>query len=252
MPNKNKIKKLENYDNDASLAMFEEVQELTENTEEIAKTFKGMKMSDLDTIKGEKGDTIKGEKGDTGDKPTPAELLKIIKPLIPKPIKGSDGKDADINDIVEQVLQQVPAVDKKEIVNLVTKQLPTSGEAIRDSLELLQDDDKLDISAIKGIEKELKTIKKDIKNKSNNIIPPSARDFFDDIDLSLQLDGVTKTFQIKAVWNILSVSMSSRPNVLRKNVDFTYTPTSIEFTDEINASTSLAAGQTVVLTVVLS
>lgn len=71
-----------------------------------------------------------------------------------------------------------------------------------------------------------------------------------DIDLSSQLDGAQKTFDIPAVYNIITVALSSFPNVLRKGVDFTYTPTSITFTDEINAAASLAAGQTCILTVV--
>lgn len=78
----------------------------------------------------------------------------------------------------------------------------------------------------------------------------AGRDLFKDIDLSDQLDGSTKTFQIQAIWNIVSVDLSSFPYALRKGVDYTYTPTSITFTDEINAATSLAEGQTCVLTVV--
>lgn len=39
--------------------------------------------------KGEKGDSVKGDKGDA---PTEQELLSLIKPLIPEPIKGIDGR----------------------------------------------------------------------------------------------------------------------------------------------------------------
>ena len=76
------------------------------------------------------------------------------------------------------------------------------------------------------------------------------RAHFDDIDLSPQLDGVTKTFNIHAVFNILTVDLSSFPNALRKGIDFTYTATTITFTDQIDAATQLAAGQTCILTVV--
>ena len=79
-----------------------------------------------------------------------------------------------------------------------------------------------------------------IKNLENDVRRYSKKEF----------DGVTTTFQLPAVWNIVTVSLSSFPNILRKGVDFTYTPTSITFTSEINPATSLAFGQTCVLTVV--
>lgn len=71
-----------------------------------------------------------------------------------------------------------------------------------------------------------------------------------DLDISSQLDGSTKTFNIPAVFSIITVSLSSFPTVLRKNIDYTYTNTTITFSDEIDAASSLAEGQTCVLTVV--
>lgn len=78
----------------------------------------------------------------------------------------------------------------------------------------------------------------------------TSRDIIQDVDLSSQLDGSTKTFNLPAVWNVISVHTSSFPNALRKTIDFTYTSQTITFTDEVDAATTLAAGQTVVLTVV--
>lgn len=131
-----------------------------------------------------------------------------------------------------------------------------TADWVRNLLEMLQGDERLEMSAINGLEEKLKELRTIAERKS----PPQAqqpimagaigRSLFRDIDLSAQLDGVTKTFQLPAIWNILSVSLSSFPNALRKNVDFTYTNRSITFTSEINAATSLAAGQTCVLTVV--
>lgn len=86
-----------------------------------------------------------------------------------------------------------------------------------------------------------------------NMASQAGRDLFVDIDLSDQLDGSTKTFNIQATYNILTVDLSSYPyGSLRKGIDYTWTPTSITFTDEIVASTQLASGQKCILTTVAS
>lgn len=66
-------------------------------------------------------------------------------------------------------------------------------------------------------------------------------------DIYSQLDGVTKTFTLPAVYRIISVHSSSFPYSFRETVDYTWTPTSITFTSEINAASTLAAGQTITI-----
>ena len=143
--------------------------------------------------------------------------------------------------VAEEALSKMRGVYSEEFV--------LSPEELRESLETLEGDERLDVSAIKGIEQRLASIESSVRESASRA-SVSGRDIFVDIDISSQLDGVTKTFNIHAVYNIISVHMSSFPNALRKGVDFTYTPTSITFTSEINAATSLATGQTCVLTVV--
>lgn len=120
------------------------------------------------------------------------------------------------------------------------------AEEVRDRLELLTEDERLDASAIKGLDA---YIKKNTQTSGGGATI-AGRDVFKDYDLSSQLDGNTKTFNIPAVWNIISVDTSSFPHALRKGIDYTWTPQSITFTDEIDAATTLAAGQTVILTIV--
>lgn len=122
---------------------------------------------------------------------------------------------------------------------------PDSAQQVRDKLESLEGDERLDKSAVKGLEEELEKLK-----KKPVAVGITGRDLFGDIDLSSQLDGVTTTFNIHAVWSIISVDLSSFPHALRKNIDYTYTPTTITFTNQIDPATSLAAGQTCILTVV--
>lgn len=147
------------------------------------------------------------------------------------------------------------AESQKLILEETRKLIPPpreeSAEDIRNKLELLEGEERLNVSAIEGLEDLLKRIEK-VEKKPDTIINGGiiGRDLIKDIDLSSQLDGVTKTFQLPAVWNVVSVHLSSFPHALRKTVDFTYTPTSITFTSEIDAAVALATGQTCVLTVV--
>lgn len=172
----------------------------------------------VDKVKIKKGD--KGDKGERGEQGLPGR----------DGIDGKDGRDG---------------VDGKNGEDGNIKDL--SPEEVRDLLELLQGDDRLDKSAIKGLDEELKRLSAIKGGFSGGIV---GRDIIKDIDISGDLDGVTKTFNIPTVWNIISVHLSSFPHALRKTTDFTYTPTSITFTSEIDAATSLATGQTCVLTVV--
>lgn len=180
-------------------------------------------VSKVKAQKGEKGD--KGDKGESGKDGVNGK----------DGLDGLDGKDAD---------QETTAI---LVYDEVEKNLPRFGEQIRDALELLEGEERLDKSAIKGLEEELKRLSLVKGGISGGIV---GRDIVKDIDISDDLDGVTKTFNIPTVWNIISVHLSSFPHALRKTTDFTYTPTSITFTSEIDAAKSLKTGDTCVLTVV--
>jgi len=68
-------------------------------------------------------------------------------------------------------------------------------------------------------------------------------------DLSSKLNGVLKTFSLPAFARILSVQSSSFPNAFRETTDYVVDGSlfTIEFTSEINASSTLAAGQTITI-----
>lgn len=74
--------------------------------------------------------------GKDGKTYTKEELEKIIKPLIPEPIAGEDGMDADTEEVFQKIIRDLPSI----------------GTYWRDGLELLQGAERLDISAIDGIE----------------------------------------------------------------------------------------------------
>lgn len=244
-----------------SLAVFQLVSDMEDNMtileETVSKAVNDIKNSEVnftDTLKSLKGKDgeqgIRGDKGDKGDKGDSG-------------INGKDGRDGkngkdgkngvspDINTIIYEATRATeekltPFIPKIEDIE---KDLPKLGTDIRNALELLPENDKLSIDAIENLEKRLKDLER--KGQSGGVAGVAFRDLVKDIDISSQLNGVLTTFNIQAVWNVISVNLSSYPyGSLRKNIDYSYTPTSITFLATIDPVTQLSAGQQCVLTVV--
>lgn len=245
-----KAKRLVEHSKNPSLANLDMAESLERIADELEKPetafpdkvpieILGVEMITIKGDKGDKGDT--GEKGERGDQ---GETGKDGKNGY-TPIKGIDYFDGQKGEQGETGIG-LPGQDGKD-------GSPDTGEQIVNKINDLPIDEdrfKIDVSHIKGLEK----IEKDITNLKNRPISGGTlgRDLIKDIDISDQFDGVTKTFNIQAVWYIISVDLSSYPyGSLRKGTDYTWTPTSITFTDEIDASTQLSAGQKCILTVVV-
>ncbi len=128
---------------------------------------------------------------------------------------------------------------------------PDNAEQIRDKLEILLEE-WLDISAIKGLKKILEELEEKIKAIPRGIIGGGDGGQLGGHvrykDLSASLDGSTRTFSMPAFGRILSVQLSSFPNILRDGIDFTVNGSTFEitFTSEISDS-SISAGQTLVI-----
>lgn len=116
----------------------------------------------------------------------------------------------------------------------------------------LEAEEELEIKSIKGLKEIIDGLKRDIiSSRTIHALGTSGGGrICKAYDLSDQLNGVTKIFNLPAMWRIISVQLSSVPNVLRPTVDYVYDASAhtITFTSEINADTSLATGQTCVLT----
>lgn len=109
---------------------------------------------------------MKGDKGDDAVTPTKEDLLSLIKPLIPQVKDGVDYvlTEKDKKEIAKSI--KVPVVEKiikteriikeqpiiKETVVKEAIALHTSPQEVRDLIELLMDDERLDASAIKNLE----------------------------------------------------------------------------------------------------
>ncbi len=190
---------------------------------------------------------IPGPKGDSyvitmEDKQAIAELIKV--PVVNKIIERTEVVRE--TPVVKSVITEtIPEEKIQGIKDSIEKDLPSLGTFIRDGLELLKGDDRLDWTAIKGLKEILDRLEK--IRSAERVISASGRGHIINYDLSSQLNGVKKTFQLPANWTIISVVSSSFPNAFRPIIDYTFTPTSITFTNEVNAASTLAAGQTLIV-----
>ena len=72
-----------------------------------------------------------------------------------------DGKDADEKMILDTMTKKMESHHKNmkaEMPKMIESEMPKMGEPVRDSLETLGGEDRLDLSAIKGLDEELKRI----------------------------------------------------------------------------------------------
>lgn len=214
----------------------------------------------LNNNKGEKGDpgqSIKGEKGNDGYTPIKGkdyftgEEIKSFKEEI-RPIKGQDyfdgkdgedGKDADETKIIDKVLSLVPVAENGKDGS------PDSPIDIKNKLETLQDDERLDAKAIKGLpnfDKRFESIQdqvnKKIDHKKFNMSDlrwHGGGTIVRAEDLSSQCNGVNKTFTLTKYSKVILLSGTQFPLIYRPVIDFT-TPTSttIELTSEVGAPES--------------
>ena len=124
---------------------------------------------------------------------------------------------------------------------------PDTGVEIRNKLEHLTGEDRLDSSAIKGLDERLKKIEK--TPIMSGWSSASGGKIVKSYDLSDSLNGVTKTFTLPSFWRIISVHLSSVPNILRPTIDYTSDATvpSITFTSQIDAASSLSTGQSLII-----
>lgn len=139
---------------------------------------------------------------DIPERLTEQDLVSIIEPLIPEPVKGDKGdsyvltsqdkeeivskiKVPVVEKIIERTEVKVQDIDTAKIAsdasilafNAIKDSIPskesiateitTQGENVRDSLELLQDENRLDRKAIKGLE-DYEEVSELARTKANN------------------------------------------------------------------------------------
>ena len=128
---------------------------------------------------------------------------------------------------------------------------PDMAEDIRNKLELLSDGEKLKIDAIEDLREELDKLK---MKKGGTVYvgggSSSGGHIVKVYSLSSQLNGVLKTFSLPAFWRVLNVHSTSFPNsAFEPTTDYMVdgSAMTITFTAQIDASTTLAAEQTLLI-----
>lgn len=149
----------------------------------------------------------------------------------------------DIESLASEAKEMAMGELKDMIPNLEEK-----GEVMAEALNSIEEeDDKIKISAIKGLEEALKKLgRAGLLSGAGGSTGKRSNKY----DLSDSLDGSTKTFTLPAFYRILTVHSSSAPWIFRETTDYTAdaAASTITFTSEIEASTTLASGQTIIIT----
>lgn len=160
------------------------------------------------------------------------ELVKQLD-FISKEVKAVRAeKDRKAGEISFEVLNQVR--DRMPKIEELKNDLPKLGAPIRDSLELLQGDDRLDKSAIKGLEEDLKKIS-EAKGSGNAGGGAVARTRVHYYDLTSQCNGVLKTFAVPLNFGIIGVFSTQFPVNYRPLVDWTEGNRTLTLTSEVSA-----------------
>lgn len=151
---------------DKELALLDKIHDLEDKFDETVSKIKESVPDLVDLLKdvrgrdGEDGESIVGPKGDKGDRGERGPEGKQG----PQGIPGKEGKTplpGELKALIEPLIPQVVAIDEIALANSIQadieSKLPALGKAVRDALELLNGDDRLDITALRGIE-ELKNL----------------------------------------------------------------------------------------------
>jgi len=180
-----KIKKLLNFSEDKDLAFFDELQEITEVLEGVKSTLEDAEENILN-----------GENGKDADEEI---IIEKVLARIPEPKKGLDAS-VDYEKITNDVLNKIKVtngidgidgidgtdaepIDIEVVVQLALEQIsvpkdgsPDMAEDIRNKLELLSGDERLDIKAVKGVEEKIDEVRKIAVQKF--ALPPTTTHYY--------------------------------------------------------------------------
>ena len=224
---------------------IEETKELIPNLDSVKEI--------LESIRGRPGEKPTDEelltlikpiipKVEDGHTPTKEELLTLIKPLIPQ---SKDGETPSDERLLALITPLIPLVengkdaDPKAVLELVEQRIPEIGERIRDSLELLQGNNRLDASAIKGLTDELKKLTDSLGELRAR---PAGRPGMKRVpiikryNLSSQVDGTLKAFTLpQDTVDVVGVFGSQFPLNFNPGTDWTFSGRTLTLADAVSA-----------------
>lgn len=174
-----------------------------------------------------------------------AKRLDGVAPMIDGRVSPLADRIAKLK--VPELAKRVSALENEEKIEGPDEETP---ESIRNKLESLKGTPSaLAINAIFGLSERLDTLQKSIERNRGGSGGPAfaySRGAIKLYDLSDQLDGSKKTFAMPAFWRIISIQSTSSPTTFRPGIDYTSdgNAMTVTFTSEIDATSTLSAGQT--------
>lgn len=195
----------------------------------------------LKNVRGEQGE--KGEIGERGERGESGE--SIMGPPGPRGMQGEPG--IGIAGLKGERGDPGRDVDETKIVESVTANLenglPKLGQRIRDALELLQENERLDASAVKGLKEELAKLGERITALPTGRIGMRKVPIIRSIRLTGDVDGSTRAFTLpRDVVRVLGVWGTQFPITFDDN-DWTLSGNTLTLADQIATP---AAGQTLI------
>lgn len=206
--------------------------EMKKSNDELKTKFNG----EVDKFLARVEDAVKNRIAEVKDGKTP---VKGVDYFDGKP--GDPGRNADERTIVAKVIDAIELPDPIE---------PDMAEDIRNKLELLEGEDRLDASAIKNLpdyDKRLKELEG--RPIASGWSAASGGRIVKYYDLSPQLNGSKTSFTLPAFWRVVNVQSSSQPTPMRENIDYIIdgTAMTISFTNTVDPPTTLAQPQTLLI-----
>lgn len=245
---KNKAESLKDFlqksEIDSNLPIYEALCALAEHVRKMSeREVPKMEMPEVQKIEieGVSVVTLKGDKGDKGDEPSEERLVEIIKPLIPEPIPGQKGDKGD-------TVVGPPGRDGKDGESIVGPQgepgkdgSPDTPEQIREKLASLEDDKRLDISAIKGVEDLEKKIISQVPRGGGGVsaiaVAAAFKYIFKTEEPVGAIDGVNLTYTVSSpIWVIIGFYINGEQIAQLPN--YTFANRTITFSTALPAALS--------------
>lgn len=160
-----------------------------------------------------------------------SEINRKIRQIDVKLSEVKDGKDADEKAILAKLINtiKIPTIDE------LKDQLPVMGEEVRDALELLQGEERLDAKAISGLEDLIKKIIKSNRNFGGGGSSFSPDSFANHVKYGETptgtVNGVNKEFTLDLCPNpVFSLKVYVGTGIMHLDEDYTFTASTKKIT----------------------
>jgi len=164
-------------------------------------------------------------------------------------------------DMIEDIRRDIPSMPDLTFLEAKIEQIKASIPVIKDTIldtpiqirekvQSLPEGKRWEIEDVNDLRKELETLRNEVRSIPRGgggraLMPRTGGVAFE--KLNSRLDGVTKTFNIPNLRDVIAIMGTSFPTTFASTDDYTVGNKSITFTSAIDAATTLSAGQTIIV-----